>query len=111
MHYGLTPKAARELTYEFAIKNNKKIPINWKKNKIASYEWLHGFMRRHSNISLRVPEATSLSCATSFNRHNVTQFFLKLRSLYERFNFEAMDICNVDETGITTVHKPKRSAI
>lgn len=108
MHYGLTPKAARELAYEFAVKNNKKIPQNWQDYKIASYEWLHGFMNRHGDLSLRIPEATSLSRATSFNRHNVSQFFSKLKSLYNRYHFEARDVWNVDETGLTTVHKPKK---
>lgn len=108
LHHGLTPKAARELAFQFAEKNNKSVPQTWHQNKIASYAWLHGFMRRHKNLSLRVPEATSLARATSFNRHNVAKFFENLKNLYVRFKFEPQDVWNVDETGITTVHKPKK---
>ncbi|CAH2088095.1 unnamed protein product [Euphydryas editha] len=108
LYHGLTPKATRLLAFQFALKNNKKMPENWQKNEIASYDWIHGFIRRHSNLSLRVPEATSLSRATSFNKHNVSKFFQNLQSMYTRFQFEPQDVWNLDETGITTVHKPKK---
>lgn len=65
-------------------------------------------MHRHLELSLRVPEATSMSRATAFNRYNVGQFSGNLRNLYERYNFRSDLIWNVDETGITTVHKPKK---
>lgn len=108
LYHGLTPKNVRMLAYQFAKSNKKKIPDNWVVKEEASYDWFWGFMRRHRELSLRKPEATSLSRATSFNRHNVGTFFENLRSLMDRFQFPPQQIYNVDETGITTVHKPKK---
>lgn len=109
LNHGLTPKCMRRLAFEFAKANNKKMPSKWIEKEETTYDWLHGFMKRHRNLSLRVPEATSLGRSTSFNKHNVAQFFENLRDLKERLNFSPEQIWNIDETGINTVHKPKKN--
>ncbi|GFS09263.1 transposase [Elysia marginata] len=63
MFYGLSPKQARELAYEMAVENNKKMPESWIENKAAGKEWLIHFMERNTTLSLRFPEATSLARA------------------------------------------------
>ncbi|KAG5879429.1 hypothetical protein JTB14_026520 [Gonioctena quinquepunctata] len=65
-------------------------------------------MQRHKEITLRKPQATSLSRATSFNRHNVFTFFKKYRTLQEKFKFLPDDIHNIDGSEITTVHNPTK---
>ncbi|XP_065672259.1 uncharacterized protein LOC136090079 [Hydra vulgaris] len=68
-----------------------KIPENWKKS-----EWFYLFLNR-TKLSIRT---------TSFNRTNVDTFFKNLASVQKRNNFSADCIYNIDETGLTTVHKP-----
>lgn len=100
MHYGLSINETRKLAYEFAVKNGKNMRDNWEAEKMAGREWLFGFRTRH-RLSLRAPEPTSLSRATSFNRYNVTKFFENLGSVLERHHFLPQDIYNLDETSKT----------
>ena len=67
MFHGLSQKCCRELAYEFAHRNNVKIPDSWEKNKIAGEDWWLKFKARRE-LSIRSPEATSLARATAFNR-------------------------------------------
>ncbi|XP_015910948.1 uncharacterized protein [Parasteatoda tepidariorum] len=108
LNYGLTSKATRNLAYQYAAANNKVIPENWTLNKTASYDWLKGFFHRHANLSLRQPESTSLSRATAFNKTTVREFFNNLHCILEKKKFGPEAIFNVDETGITTVHKSRK---
>ena len=87
---------------------NKRVPDPWVINGMAGADWMTAFLKRNSTISLRSPEATSLSRATSFNKVNVANFFNKLESLYAREQFTPNRIWNIDETGCTTVQKPTK---
>ena len=79
----------------------------WKVNKQAGSEWFASFMKRHPSLSIRTPEATSLSRASSFNKDTVSIFFTKLAEVIDRNQIHPGNIWNVDESGITTVQKPR----
>ena len=93
--YGMTTTEIRKLAYDLAVKNN--IPL-------AGPDWLDGFRKRHPEISLRIPEATSVARAQGFNRVAVSRFFDILQDALENGQFSASRIYNVDETSVLTVH-------
>lgn len=109
IYFGLLPDDVKKLAYELAIAYKiDNIPDSWKRDGKAGKDWFAGFMKRNASLSIRSPEATSLSRATSFNRTNVHSFFEKYREVLQRYNISPSRIWNVDETGVTTVQKPKK---
>ncbi|ELT96079.1 hypothetical protein CAPTEDRAFT_120620, partial [Capitella teleta] len=107
-NHGLTTCSTRKLAYEYAVRNKKNIPSSWTHKGTAGIDWFYGFMKRQDQLAIRSPEATSLSRATSFNKNNVGNFFDNLESVMKKHNFQPEQIFNVDETGLTTVHKPPK---
>ncbi|XP_028159510.1 uncharacterized protein LOC114352198, partial [Ostrinia furnacalis] len=110
MSYGLDTIEARKLAYELASHLNLETPQSWKDRKIAGIDWLYGFRKRNPDLSLRKPEPCSLSRATSFNRHNVMMFFDNLEDVMKRQSTfgNGTRVFALDETGTTTVQKPKK---
>lgn len=96
------------MAYNLAVENNILVPKIWKINKQAGADWLTSFLRRHKNLSIRTPKATSLGRAISFNKYKVGKFFDNLQSALERYNIQPHDIWNMDETEVTTVQKPNK---
>lgn len=108
IYYGFPPKEVRKLACQLAQKYGIKRPKQWDENGLAGEDWFTAFMKRHPQLSIRTAQPTSLSRATSFNATNVKLFFDNLQTVLDRDRFEAKDIYNVDETGVTTVQKPNR---
>lgn len=106
--HGLTTVMARQFAFEYAKRVNANFPKSWTTSAMAGSDWLYGFKKRFPQLSVRTPEATSLSRLTSFNKTNVKEFFDNLEKVLSKNRFEARHIYNVDETGLTTVHKPPK---
>lgn len=104
--FGLSTTDVKSLAFEYAKENQILMPSNWYENKKSTKDWLLGFLKRNSYLSLRKPEPTSLSRMTSFNKHNVTEFFNNLGGLYDKYGFRCHQVWNLDETGVTTVQRP-----
>lgn len=109
IYFGLLPLEVRKLAYQCALMiEAKNLPPSWRENESAGLDWFKNFMKRNPGLSLRTPEATSLSRATSFNKTNVQDFFKKLTDVMGKYEFAPSRIYNIDETGVTTVQKPKK---
>lgn len=108
IYFGVSAVEGRELAFQYAKELKKHIPSCWKDENMAGPDWFQGFMRRHPKLSLRKPEATSIARASAFNQENVTKFFDLYDKVTEQIAFQPQNIWNVDETGLTTVHKPDR---
>ncbi|XP_053947962.1 uncharacterized protein LOC128856673 [Anastrepha ludens] len=83
IYYGLTPYETRKFAFEYAKKNNKTMPESWKTKLMAGEDWLGNFLKRHPSLSIRSPQATSLSRDTSFNQKTVISGMLMRRDLQQ----------------------------
>ena len=88
MFHGLSTKAARQLAFQMVTLNKLKMPQSWMDDCEAGEEWLRLFLKRHHNLSIRRPEATSLARASVFNRHNINAFFDILENMFVTNNIE-----------------------
>ena len=69
MMFGITAKDLMSLAYEVAVAHGITKFSDVKKS--AGKKWYYSFMRRHTELSLRSPEPTSLARAAGFNREAV----------------------------------------
>lgn len=79
----------------------------WIELRQAGNSWFYGFLHRHKNLTMKKPEAVSVARARAFNRENVMLFFRNYGSLRDLVT-NTRQIWNMDETGLTTVHKANR---
>lgn len=107
LHYGLTLHQTRKLACDYA-KNNSKHVSDWEEGKSAGISWLRMFRKRHPELSLRKPEATSLARSTGFNKATVNEFFCNYKRILNKGNFQPHEIWNADESGCSTVHIPPK---
>jgi len=71
--FGLTMADIR-LAYQLAVRNGIKNQF-CKRNEKAGRKWLKNFLRRHPQISFRIPEGLSLSRARGFTPESVALIF------------------------------------
>ena len=105
--YGLTTMDIRRLAFDLAEIMKLHHPFS-KKLRLAGSEWLRSFLKRHPQLSLRSPQATSISRIVGFNKPQVDRFFSLYGDELSKHQFQAKDIWNMDESGITNVHTPAK---
>ena len=101
--FGLTTLDIRRLAYDLAKHMKIEHPF---KNKCAGVDWLKGFLHRHQHLAVRSPEATSIGRAVGFNRPQVEKFYGVFAEALDKTHADALRIWNMDESGISNVHKP-----
>ena len=72
--------------------------------------WFEGFMSRHPTLKLKAPQPLSHARARNASDEQIKDFFEKLGGIFACLNLliKPMQIFNLDESGISTVHKPGR---
>jgi hypothetical protein len=73
----LSAREVRKFSVEYAIALTIKILDGWRGTKMAGTEWFARFLKMHKTHSLRKPEATSISRASSLTRLMLMLFFYK----------------------------------
>jgi len=102
--FGITNSELRQIAFQLAEKNS--IPNRFQKSaKSAGKTWLYCFRKRHPEISIRKPEATSYARATGFNRPAVSKFYNLLGELITKHGLDGSRIYNCDESGMKTVQQ------
>jgi len=105
LFYGLTPLQFRTIAFEFAENNKIKHNFNQQLN-LAGVDWFYNFVRRNPTVTVRKPEAISISRITAFNKTEIQLFFQNLGGLMLKFKFCPTRMYNMDVKGITTVQDP-----
>lgn len=79
---------------------------------MAGKKWYYAFLKRYPQLNLRQPRATSLNRATAFNKTTVQDFINKLEAVMDEHNIkDAIQIYNMDETGLSTVQRKVRKVL
>ena len=105
MGFGLSPEDVRYTAFRIADASGRPHPFQ---NGMAGYAWLEGFRARHPRLAVHTAQSLSHSRAACAIEDTISDYFAKLGAVCARLNIlnKPMQIFNVDETGITIVHKP-----
>lgn len=88
LFYGMTPIELRRRAFEYAEASKIKHDFNID-SRLAGKDWLRGFLKRNTNVSVRQPEATSFNRVTGFSRVEVETFFQNLEKQFDKHKFSA----------------------
>ena len=105
--YGLSINELRKVVYEYCERIKIKHPFN-KTNQMAGRDFVASFFKRRPSLSLRKPEGVSLNRVFGLNKTSVERYFSNLETVMNTYNFHPHRIYNVDESGLTYVHKPEK---
>ena len=105
MGFGLTREDVMRTAFSIVSQAGRAHPFQ---NGTAGRSWFDAFKRRHPNLTLRTAQPLSSARAAGSNKETIEDFFAKLGGICARLNLLAkpMQLFNVDETGISIVHKP-----
>ena len=78
---------------------------------MAGKDCLKGYLKRHTDNSLRIPEPISIQRAIGFNKTKVDRYMQLLQAtIFDENGNRAIhegNIFNTDESGLTICHKPE----
>jgi hypothetical protein len=102
LYYGIPRQQVCKVAFEVAERN--KLQHSFDKEKgTASKDWFRGFMLRNPEISILVPESTSIARVYGFGKSEVELFYKNLGEVVEKNKFESSRIFSMDETELSTI--------
>jgi len=106
--FPLGMKELRSVAYSYA-KHNGIVGFSTRK-ATAGYEWLYAFLRRHPDLSIRKPEALSITRASGMNKVVMQKWFESLETSLEELGIKNRPdrLWNVDESGLQDHFVPDR---
>lgn len=104
MGFGLSQSDIMAVAFKIAEGSGRKHPF---KDGAAGRAWFDGFRSRHPKLTLRSTQS-SHARASSANHGILSDYFAKLGAVCAKLNLlsKPMQIYNMDETGVSVVHKP-----
>jgi len=102
MYFGMRIDDIRKLAYDLAEANDVQHTFSHEK-KMAGKKWFYSFMRRNKELSIRVPESTSIARAQGFNKERVHAYFQLLKKIYDEEQLTPDRLFNMDESNLSTV--------
>jgi hypothetical protein len=109
--FGLTVTDVRRIVFTYCQRNAIQNTFS-QEDGMAGRTWMNLFLSRHSQLSIRKPEAVSIQRAIGFNKAKVDKFF----DLLEKICFDSSgdqivpysNVYNVDESGFSCVQKAQK---
>ncbi|XP_031429716.1 uncharacterized protein LOC116221853 isoform X1 [Clupea harengus] len=96
----LSSEKVRRLAYQFAVKHQQPVPLLWKKDELASEDWLSAFLRQHPTLPISSAKATGPTGGTGFNKNNVHVFLSNLEDVVKRHGFRPELMWYAEEIGV-----------
>ena len=105
--FPLGMKEVLVIAYKYAIQNGIK---GFSGKKLAGYEWLNSFLKRHPELNVRKSEPLSIARASGMNHPVVDKWFSNLEASVDKLGIKNKpdDFWNVDETGLPDYFIPKK---
>ncbi|XP_056641505.1 uncharacterized protein LOC130448245 [Diorhabda sublineata] len=105
--FALTRENVRAMAFHLADQLKIKHPFN-RDSKLAGYDWLHMFLQRHPDLSVRKAEGVSLARCNGMNKEKVSAYFNLLETTLMEAGLvnKPGHIFNMDVTGLQLNNKP-----
>ena len=100
MGFGLMKENVLRLAFKIVDNSGRQHPDDG----LVGRAWFEGFKSRHSNLTIRPPQTLLYNQTTCANKETIEDFFAKLGGVLNLLS-KPMQIFNIDETGVSVVHK------
>jgi hypothetical protein len=104
-NYALTKQHVEKIAFEYAVKQEKRIPPNWLENEAASYDWTRAFMKRNPNVVTIKGDFRNLFKQRENVCKNIDDFYDQLETIISENDFAKNSVWNADEMIVTTITK------